>query len=363
MFLNRYWYTFPKWIFVAFFVLSTFGLCAVFSSGGGFSGFFFRQLIHVALGIGIICFLIACKTSVVFNFSYSVYAASMIVLILTEILGFIGMGAKRWINLYFFYVQPSEIIKVTLVLALARYAQMHHGKFLYPILMIIIPFAFIIKQPDLGTAMIVLLSGVVILFMSGAQWKFFVLSMLTIIGGAPFLWRKLHDYQKRRVISFLDPDSDPLGNGYQLIQSKIAIGSGGLFGTGFMQGTQGRLNFLPEKRTDCAFSLFCEEWGFVGAMIVIFIFILLISYSYKMALRAQTIFIRLLAIGISTFFSFHLLINVGMVMGIFPVVGVPLPFISYGGSSFLISSFFIGLLMCIKANEYGKLIGTKKEVD
>ncbi len=261
------------------------------------------------------------------------------------------MGAQRWLNLGFINLQPSELMKVSIILALARYfhnASIEEVKkplFLIPALLIVLAPAFLVlRQPDLGTAIMLLLVAGALFFLSGVRlWKFITL-IIMVLASIPVGWQYLKDYQKGRILTFLDPERDPTGAGYHILQSKIALGSGGMWGRGFLQGSQSHLNFLPEKQTDFIFTMFAEEIGMVGGAFLIGMFSLVLVYSYIIAFRSKSQFGRLVALGVSTNFFLYLFINIAMVMGLLPVVGVPLPLISYGGTAMLTVLIGFGLI-------------------
>ena len=311
-----------------------------------------RQLIR--FGIGLVLMLSVAVTDIRFwmRYAYAFYLLALTLLIAVEAMGVVGMGAQRWINLGVIQLQPSEVMKIALVLALARY---FHGAtleeiarpsfLLMPVLLIAAPVGLVVRQPDLGTAIMLALTAGVILFMAGVRaWKFAVVTGV-VLAALPLAWSQLHGYQKRRIMTFLDPESDPLGAGYHIMQSKIALGSGGVFGKGFLGGTQGHLNFLPEKQTDFIFTMLAEEFGMAGGLTLLGIYILVIIYGFAIALRTRNQFGRLVAIGITGTFFFYVFINIAMVMGLIPVVGVPLPLISYGGTVMLTTMLGFGLLI------------------
>jgi rod shape determining protein RodA len=289
-----------------------------------------------------------------FRWAYVIYGAALIGLIAVDVVGSISMGAQRWINLGLFQLQPSEVMKIALVLALARY---FHGAYLedvarpaqlvVPLAIVLAPTALVLKQPDLGTSVMLLAGGGALLFLAGVRWWKFALVIGAILGALPILWHQLHDYQKERVLTFLNPERDPLGAGYHIIQSKIALGSGGLWGKGILKGTQSQLSFLPEKQTDFVFTMLAEEAGLVGALGLLCLFMVLTAYGLVFALRARTQFGRLLAMGITVTFSLYVVINIAMVTGLIPVVGVPLPLISYGGTAMMTVLIGFGLLLSI----------------
>jgi rod shape determining protein RodA len=285
-----------------------------------------------------------------------------------ELLGFVGMGARRWVDLYVFQIQPSELIKIALVLALAAYfhnlndrLKFHH--LIIPTLLILLPSLLVLRQPDLGTAMILLLVGGSIFYGIGVRLWFFTAGLLGTAGLFPVLWKYLKDYQKKRIFIFLNPEQDPLGSGYHILQSKIAIGSGGFWGKGFNQGTQSRLDFLPEKQTDFIFTMLCEEWGFVGGLTLIGLYIMFLIKCFRIALEARYTFNCLVAVGVTSMLFFHVFINIGMVIGVLPVVGVPLPFMSYGGTSMLTLMIGLGLIGAVSGQKETRLSSYFKPQD
>ena len=298
----------------------------------------------VRFGVGFCLMLVVALIDIRFwmRAAYWSYGIAFVLLVAVELLGATAMGAQRWVAIGPLQLQPSELMKIALVLALARY---FHGisfedigrlrVYLIPILLIALPAGLVLRQPDLGTAVLLVLGGASILFLAGMRlWKV-ALAGGAVIGAVPVAWQFLRDYQKTRVLTFLDPESDPLGAGYHILQSKIALGSGGLFGKGFMQGSQAHLNFLPEKQTDFIFTMLAEELGLVGALGVLVLYLAIVGFGMVIALRSHNQFGRLLAMGVVVTFFLYVFVNVAMVMGLVPVVGVPLPLISYGGSAML----------------------------
>jgi rod shape determining protein RodA len=286
--------------------------------------------------------------------AYFIYIAAVVLLVAVEVRGAVGMGAQRWIDLGIIQLQPSELMKIALVLALARYFSMltveeigRPVRLIPPALFILLPAGLVMKQPDLGTAMMLVLSGGAIFFLAGVRWWKFALVLAAGGGAAPVAWRFLRDYQKNRFLNFLDPENDPLGAGYHSLQSKIAIGSGGLFGKGFMAGSQAHLSFLPEKQTDFIFTMLAEEFGLVGCIVLLAAYTLVFVYGFAIAFRSRSHFGRLLALGLTINVFLYVFINTGMVMGLLPVVGVPLPLISYGGTAMLTVMFGFGLMMSV----------------
>jgi len=287
-----------------------------------------------------------------FRAAYWVYGVALLLVIAVDLRGFVGMGAQRWIDLGFIQLQPSEIMTIGLVLALARYLHRVQSesigrisRLIPPVLLIIIPAALVLKQPDLGTAVLLLASGAILCFLGGVRLRMFVLAAVGAGVAAPIAWRMLRDYQKTRLYTFLDPEQDPLGAGYHITQSKIALGSGGLFGKGFLLGTQTHLSFLPEKQTDFIFTIIAEEFGLIGGLVLLALFVVVIGYGFAIAMRSRSLFGRLLGLGIAGNFFLYAFINTAMVMGLIPVVGVPLPLISYGGTAMITMMLGFGLLM------------------
>jgi rod shape determining protein RodA len=289
--------------------------------------------------------------------AYPLYGLAFLLLIYVEIAGHVGMGAQRWINIGFLQLQPSELMKISLVLALARY---FHGlsyedigkpvNILLPIAMVLIPAGLVLMQPDLGTAGMLILGGALIFFAAGVRiWKFAVV-LAAGLSAIPIAWNFLRDYQKDRILTFLNPETDPLGAGYHILQSKIAFGSGGLFGKGFLQGSQSHLNFLPERQTDFIFTMLAEEFGLVGGLVLLGLYAILIAYGLAIGLRSRSQFGRLVAVGLAGNLFLYVFINMAMVMGLIPVVGVPLPLISYGGTAMLTVLVGFGLIMSVYIN-------------
>lgn len=288
--------------------------------------------------------------------AYPIYLLGLFLLILVEIMGAIGMGAQRWINLGFIQLQPSELMKIAVIMALARYFHIRPmddlkrlQALIMPLILIFTPVAFVMLQPDLGTSLMIIMGGAVMMFLAGVPLLFFMITGAGALASIPLAWFfVLRDYQKQRVLTFLNPESDPLGAGYHITQSKIALGSGGIEGKGFLNGTQSHLNFLPEKQTDFIFTLWAEEFGFIGGVGLLFLFVCIFAYGLFISMRCKTQFSRLLAMGLCVNFSLYVIINIAMVMGLIPVVGVPLPLISYGGTAML--SVMIGFGLMISAN-------------
>ena len=339
-------------------ILAGVGVVMLYSAANGsWSPWALNQLMRFGLGFAVMIVLALIDVRVFMRYAYIFYFVSLVLLIVVEVSGHVGMGAQRWINLGFMKLQPSELMKIALVLALARY---FHSSSLQsiettrgiitPILMVMFPAFLVMTQPDLGTALMLIFSAGAMFFAVGVQlWKFGVVLLGALIT-MPIAWNLLHDYQQNRVLTFLDPERDPLGAGYHIIQSKIALGSGGVFGKGFLKGTQSHLNFLPEKHTDFIFTMLSEEFGMIGAVFVVIINVLIIAYSFAFALRSTSYFGKLAAIGLATNFFLYVMINISMVLGLIPVVGVPLPLISYGGTVILSVMAGFGIILSVNIN-------------
>lgn len=340
-------------------LIASVGFLNLYSAANGhFDPWASRQMVR--FGGGLVVMIVVALIDIRFwlRYAYVLYIVGAVLLLIVDIYGFIGMGAQRWLDLGFFQLQPSEIMKIALVLVLARYfhgaTTEEIGKPLFlipPLLLVLIPVALVLKQPDLGTAMMLIMASGAMFFLAGVRiWKFLVV-IAGCVGAVPVGWQFLRDYQKNRILTFLNPENDPLGAGYHITQSKIALGSGGLFGRGFLQGTQSHLNFLPEKQTDFIFTMLAEEWGMIGGLALIMLYMLLIFYGYMIAFRSRSHFGRLVALGITTTFFIYVFINIAMVMGLIPVVGVPLPLISYGGTAMLTLLFGFGLIMSVHVHK------------
>ena len=298
----------------------------------------------------------------IFKASYMPYLVVLVLLVVVEVFGHTVMGGKRWIDLAGFRVQPSEPIKVALVLMLSKYLHNmsevdvnSNTKLIVPIFLLLIPTTLVMKQPDLGTGILIVVVGAILLFTAGVKlWKFIVAGCIAGVC-APMIWYFLYDYQKKRILVFLNPEMDPLGAGYNIIQSKIAIGSGGFTGKGLTQGTQNRLDFLPEHQTDFIFASMAEEFGFMGVSLLIALYCLVIYIALAISINARAAFAKLLAIGITSIFFLHAFINMAMVIGWMPAVGIPLPFISYGGAMMASMLCGFGLIMNVHVNRHVNL--------
>ena len=291
------------------------------------------------------------------NFSYIIYLLIILLLIWVSFFGIKSSGSQRWMDVYLFVLQPSELMKVAIILCLAKYY--HRLKIenvnsftsiIVVLSIILIPFIFVISQPDLGTSILIVLSGLIILWLGGVKIKYFIYSFFTFLISLPFIISFLKPYQKLRILTFLDPDRDPLGAGYQIIQSKIAIGSGGIDGKGFLKGTQSYLDFLPEKHTDFIFTLFSEEFGFIGSVGLLILYSIIIFRIIRIGSISRSNFARLFCFGYAFAIFIYIVVNLSMVLGLLPIVGSPLPIMSYGGSSMLATMIGFGIVLSAKIN-------------
>ncbi len=327
-------------------------------AGGSFRPWAEPQMKRYALGVFVMFFVAMVPIWFWRSISGFAYLVTLVLLVLVEVMGSVGMGAQRWIDLGFMRLQPSELMKITLVMSLAAYYDWLPTEktskplwVLIPVLLIIIPTMLVLRQPDLGTSILLLTGGAIVMFLAGVHWGYFaaVISMVVGLVVAVFQsrgtdWQLLKNYQYRRIDTFLDPSSDPLGAGYHITQSKIALGSGGWTGRGFMQGTQSRLNFLPEKHTDFIFTTLAEEFGYVGAVSLLSLYTLIVVFCIASAISNKDRYSSLLILGIAGAFFLFFAVNMSMVMGLAPVVGVPLPLVSYGGSAMLVLMVGFGLV-------------------
>ncbi|KAB0664812.1 rod shape-determining protein RodA [Oryzomonas japonica] len=322
--------------------------------------YYLKQLYWVLFGLLVVTVICSLDYHILEDFSYWFYGFLIILLVAVLVVGRRSMGATRWLSLGFFNVQPSELMKIVIIATFAKYftsVQTVNGlsvkDVLFPLGILAVPVLLIMKQPDLGTAVLVLLIALSIAVYVGLRWSTVVTFAVVMVPLTWFGWAKLlRPYQKDRILDFLNPERSRLGSGYHIIQSKIAVGSGGVFGKGFVKGTQSQLRFLPEQHTDFAFSVFAEEWGFIGCLVLIVLYLVLVLWGLNIARRCNDRFGSLLAVGVTAMLFWHIVINMGMVIGLFPVVGVPLPFFSYGGTSMITSMVGIGILQNISMRRF-----------
>ncbi len=345
----------PWGIVLVIVALGSFGLVVLYSAAGGaLSPWALKQGIRFVILLGAMLGLALVRPDTWLRLAWPIYGTVVVGLIGVELLGRIGGGSQRWLDLGIIQLQPSEFMKLAIVLVLARYYHYLPRGYetkpaaLAPALALIgLPAALVMLQPDLGTALSITFGGVVLMFLAGVRLWLFLGAGLAGVAAMPLVWSVLHDYQRKRVLIFLDPASDPRGAGYHITQSKIAIGSGGLAGKGYLNGTQSHLDYLPELHTDFIFATMAEEWGLLGGLFIIIGFGIILGWGIHVALNARDHFQRLLALGLTATLFFYLAINMMMVMGLAPVVGIPLPLISYGGSAMMTVLILLGLIMGI----------------
>jgi rod shape determining protein RodA len=339
-------------LLVGLLLLSTVGLIVLYSASGQDMDVIIRQSIRLAAGFAVLLILARIPPQHFARWTPWIYGIGVILLLAVLVMGEIGKGAQRWLDFGVLRFQPSEMMKVVVPMMVAWYLAENplppsRRAVVAASLMIVIPTFLIIRQPDLGTALLVASSGIFVLLLSGISWRW-VTSVLVILGtAAPVLWYFLRDYQKQRVLTFLNPENDPLGAGYHIIQSKIAIGSGGLYGKGWLNGTQAHLDFLPEHSTDFIFAVLAEEFGFIGILLLLAIYFFIVARGLYIATQAQNSFNRLVAGSLVLTFFVYVFVNIGMVTGLLPVVGLPLPLVSYGGTSLVTMMAAFGVLMSI----------------
>lgn len=336
-------------------MLSLIGFITLSSAGYDFPWRITDQARNLAVAFVVMFVFANIKPQWLMRLAVPVYAVGVVLLAATLVAGVTVKGATRWLDIGVARIQPSEIMKLGLPLMLAWYFHkregvLRTGDFALAAVIMLVPVALILKQPDLGTSLLVVAAGFAVIFFAGLPWKWLAALVVAGLAALPVLWTLLHDYQRERVMTLIDPTNDPLGKGFHTIQAMIAIGSGGFFGKGWMQGTQTHLEFIPERTSDFLFAVFSEEFGFVGNTVLVLLYFALIWRSFAIALAAPTLFSRMLAAAIAMIFFTYAFVNMGMVSGILPVVGVPLPFMSYGGTALLILGMSCGILMSISAH-------------
>lgn len=340
-------------LFLALLALCIVSLFVIYSAGGENSRIMVAQAIRIGLSFSVLFVVAQINPARYSDWAVLIYLFGIALLVAVLFYGVSGKGAQRWLDLGLARVQPSEVLKLAVPFMLAWYCSrselpIRTTKVIGGLILVIIPTLLIARQPDLGTSILVATSGIFVLFLAGMSWRLITLGGFLAALSVPLLWIfTLHDYQKQRILTFLNPESDPLGSGYHIIQSKIAIGSGGVEGKGWLQGTQSQLEFLPERHTDFIFSVFSEEFGLIGVLGLLLLYGFVISRSMLISIRAQSMFTRLMGGSITLTFFIYVLVNIGMVSGLLPVVGVPLPLISYGGTSMVTMMAGFGIIMAI----------------
>ncbi len=340
------------WLMISLLALITFGMFILYSASNESNGIIEKQLARLALGFVILFIFAQIPPKRYYQWAPWLFGIGLILLVAVLFIGQVQQGGRRWFDLKIMSFQPSEIMKLAMPMMLSWFLSDKSlpPKFLWVLIggaLLIVPVLLTAKQPDLGTAIMIGIAGISVLILAGMRWSLIIGCLLAIAGAAPFLWHHLHDYQRQRILTLLNPSEDPLGSGYQIIQSKIAIGSGGIFGKGWLQGTQSHLSFLPAHTTDVIFAVNAEELGLIGCVLLILVFLIIVGRCLYISVHAQNTFSRLLAGSLSLTFIAGALVNIGMVIGILPVVGIPLPLVSYGGSSLLAIMAGFGIIMSI----------------
>jgi len=346
-----------KPILLGLFILACFGLVILYSAAGQDLDIVFRQAVRIGMGFGVLVLLAQLRLQQMIRWIPWLYVGGVLLLMLVLIIGDISKGSQRWLDLGVVRFQPSEMMKIIVPLMVTWYLSdrplpPNFTRVIVSVLIVAVPVLLIAKQPDLGTALLIGSSGMFVLFLSGLSWKiiFSVIAAMPVVGW--LLWHVMHEYQRQRVLTLLDPENDPLGTGYHIIQSIIAIGSGGMYGKGWLNGTQSHLEFLPERTTDFIFAVYSEEFGLLGIILLLIVYLFIITRGIIIASRAQGTFARLFSGGLIFTFFVYIFVNMGMVMGMLPVVGLPLPLISYGGTSVVTLMAGFGLLMAVNSQRH-----------
>jgi len=342
-------------LLIGLFLLASIGLVVLYSAGNQELGLLIRQCVRLLLGFLVMLAIAQIQPPTLAFWSPWIFALALIMLIAVLLLGEVGKGAQRWLNLGLFRFQPSEIMKIAVPMMIAWFLAdcalpPKKLRLFTCSLILIVPTLLVAKQPDLGTALLIASSGVFALFLAGIRWWIIGFVTIAFASSIPFVWNLLHDYQRQRVLTFLNPESDPLGSGYHIIQSTIAIGSGGVYGKGWLNGTQSHLDFLPERSTDFIFAVLSEEFGLIGILLLFSVYLFITARGLVIAAQAQDTYARLLAGSLTLTFFVYIFVNIGMVTGLLPVVGVPLPLVSYGGTSLVTIMAGFGILMSIKTH-------------
>lgn len=333
-------------------LIMTVGTITLYSAGIDFPGRIEDHLRNITLSLLVMWIAALVPPQLLMRFAVPLYVGGVVLLLAVAQFGLIRNGARRWIDIGV-VIQPSEIMKIAMPMMLAWFFQKREGvtrwrEFVIAGVLLMVPVALIMRQPDLGTALLVLGAGFYVIFFAGLSWKVIAAGIVAVLASLPIAWSMLHDYQRGRVLTLIDPTTDPLGKGFHIIQSTIAIGSGGLTGKGWLNGTQAHLEFIPERTTDFIFAVYSEEFGLIGNIVLLILYLLLVGRGMVIAAQAPTLFTRLLAGALAMIFFTYAFVNMGMVSGILPVVGVPLPFFSYGGTAFVTLGLGVGILMSIQ---------------
>jgi len=349
----------PLWIGIM--ILSAMGMVVLYSAGDKSLELLNRQFVRLLIAFIVMLMVAQINPNTLKHWAPWLFGLGLLMLIAVLVVGEVGKGAQRWLDLGVFRFQPSELMKIAVPLMTAWYLAEaplppKMGRLMVAIIIVLVPTILIAKQPDLGTSILIASSGIFVLLLAGLRWQIIASVMVLMAASAPLFWNYLlHDYQRQRILTFLNPETDPLGSGYHIIQSTIAIGSGGIYGKGWLNGTQAHLDFLPERSTDFVFAVFSEEFGFLGILLLLAVYVAIISRGIIIAVNAQDTFSRLVAGSLTLTFFVYVFVNIGMVSGILPVVGLPLPLISYGGTSMVTIMAAFGILMSIQTHR--KLVG------
>lgn len=344
--------------FLFILLLLAYSLFVLWSASGQNVDMMIRRLVQILIGLVVMLFFAQIPPRIYEKWAPMIYVICVLILLLVDIFGYTSKGAQRWLDLGFIRFQPSEIAKIAVPLMVAKFINRNGcppplRTVLQTLAIISVPTLLVAMQPDLGTSILIALSGIFIIFLAGLQWRYICITFILIAAFIPIMWFYLmHDYQRTRVLTLFNPERDPLGTGYHILQSKTAIGSGGIWGKGWLQGTQSQLEFLPERHTDFIFSVIAEELGLIGVIILLILFLCLIGRGLIIAINAHPTFGRILSGGLILVFFVYVFVNIGMVSGILPVVGVPLPLISYGGSSLVVLMASFGIIMSIRTHRY-----------
>ena len=331
-------------------------LVLIYSASGGSMNRVMGQFLNVIVALTALWLVANMPLHYLIRGAVPIYILGMVLLIGVALIGEIQNGARRWLNLGIITIQPSELMKIAVPLMMAWYFERHEAtltwkNYVVAALILLVPFLLILRQPDLGTALLICASGFYVLFLAGLSWRIIVGLGVSALASAPFLWHALHEYQRQRILMLFDPSQDPLGKGYHTIQGMIAVGSGGILGKGYLNGTQTQLEFLPERTTDFVFAVYSEEFGLLGNLLLLALYLFIMWRGFIITANASTYFTRLMAGSITLTFATYIFVNMGMVIGILPVVGVPLPLVSYGGTSMLTLCLGFGMLMSIHTHK------------
>ncbi|MCO5122047.1 MAG: rod shape-determining protein RodA [Burkholderiaceae bacterium] len=351
-YLRRAFAVFDPPIMIGLALLIALSLVTMHSAAIDYPGRFDAHLRNLLLALGVMALAAHVPIGIWMRVAAPLYLTGLVLLVAVALFGDISKGARRWLDIGVTRIQPSEILKIATPLMIAWYFQRREGArywydFVIAAMLVVVPVLLIARQPDLGTAILVAASGLFVIFLAGLPWRVIGLACIGMVAGLPLLWTVMKEYQRQRVLTLLDPESDPLGKGFHIIQSKIAVGSGGTWGKGWMDGTQAHLEFIPERTTDFIFAVYAEEFGFMGAMVLLAIYLLLVGRGLLISAQAPNAFSRLLAGALALILFTYAFVNLGMVSGILPVVGVPLPFMSYGGTAMVTLGLGLGLLLNI----------------